>query len=52
MAASGDDSAVDWDWLESHTPAEETKWVRHISLEGRTLIKLDGRKGEAVALKP
>lgn len=47
-----DDAFVDWEWLESLPPAGETAFLRHVRLEGPTIIKLDGRNGRAAALKP
>ena len=43
---------VDWDWLDAQ-PAESTAaHVRHLRLAAPLLIKMNGRKGEGVILKP
>ena len=43
---------VDWDWLDAQ-PAESTAaHVRHLRLAEPLLIKMNGRKGEGVILKP
>jgi len=52
VAAAGDDSFVDWDWLESLPFEEETDHLRHVRLPAPSIIKLDGRTGRAAALKP
>ena len=43
---------VDWDWLSRQSPAEETGFVRHISLPGMLEVRLDGRSRQGVILKP
>ncbi|HEX3553418.1 MAG TPA: PEP/pyruvate-binding domain-containing protein [Thermoanaerobaculia bacterium] len=46
------DGRLDWDWLEAQ-PAESTAaHVRHLRLAAPLLIKMNGRKGEGVILKP
>jgi hypothetical protein len=52
VAATGQDALLDWDWLESLPAVEETAHVRHVRLPSPGIIKLDGRSGRAVALKP
>ncbi|MFT5287786.1 MAG: CheY-like chemotaxis protein [Planctomycetota bacterium] len=49
----GDDRGfLDWSWLASLPAAEETEFVRRICLENPLTVKLDGRTGEAVVIKP
>jgi hypothetical protein len=42
---------VDWAWLESLAPEEETRWLRHIRLEEPLDIRIDGTKREGLILK-
>ncbi len=39
---------VDWDWLQSLTPAFETEFVRHIRLPSQLTVKVDGRAGRGI----
>lgn len=43
---------VDWDWLDARPALSETAHVRHLRLDEPLLVKMDGRKGEGVILKP
>ncbi len=43
---------LDWAWLASLPAVEETEFVRHIRLERPLLVKMNGRTGEGVILKP
>lgn len=43
---------VDWDWLGAQPALSETAHVRHLRLESPIRVKMDGRKGEGVILKP
>jgi hypothetical protein len=43
---------VDWDWLGAQSALSENAHVRHLRLESPILVKMDGRKGEGVILKP
>jgi len=43
---------IDWKWLNSQKPQRELKFVRHIHLSDALSIKLDGRRGAALILKP
>lgn len=43
---------IDWEWLESLTPAAQTDFVRHVSLPAPLRIKVDGRGRRGVALRP
>jgi hypothetical protein len=52
VRASSQDSFIDWQWLESQPVVEETPHLRHARLSGSTAVKIDGREGLAVALKP
>jgi CheY-like chemotaxis protein len=46
------DSYIDWQWLNSHTPIHTTTYVKHIHLQKPLLTKLDGRNGRAIIIKP
>jgi CheY-like chemotaxis protein len=43
---------VDWEWLTAQPALTEAAHVRHLRLESPLLVKMDGRKGEGVILKP
>ncbi len=43
---------VDWGWLDAQPALTENAHVRHLRLESPILVKMDGRKGEGVILKP
>ncbi|MBI5535258.1 MAG: hypothetical protein HY898_21200 [Deltaproteobacteria bacterium] len=43
---------LDWDWLESLPVEHETTYLRHVRLPSPTEVRIDGRSGEAVALRP
>ena len=43
---------VDWDWLKNHKYKENLNYIKHIKLKKPLKIKLDGRKGRAIVLKP
>jgi hypothetical protein len=43
---------VDWDWLAGLPAAAETEMVRHIRLEQPVTIKMSGKTGQGVVLKP
>jgi hypothetical protein len=43
---------IDWDWLNSQKIIKELKFVKHIQLISPLKIKLDGRRGSALVLKP
>jgi CheY-like chemotaxis protein len=47
-----DDGFVDWSWLDAQTPLSEKAHVRHLRFEKPLLVKMNGRKGEGVVLKP
>ncbi len=46
------DCSVDWSWLEKQTLKEKLKFVNHIHLSSPLIVKLDGRLGHAVIIKP
>jgi CheY-like chemotaxis protein len=46
------DGHVDWPWLDAQTPVTENAHVRHLRFEKSLLVKMNGRKGEGVVLKP
>ena len=46
------DGFVDWDWLNMQRYKTSLNFVRHIHLDAPITIKLDGRKGRALILKP
>ena len=43
---------IDWNWLNDQKPEMETKYVKLITLSKPLTIKLDGRSGKALILKP
>jgi len=43
---------VDWDWLAAQTAVDETEFVRHVRLDGSMVVKMSGKTGEGVILKP
>ena len=43
---------IDWNWLESLKSSKELKFVKHIRLKDPLTIKLDGKCGHALVLKP
>ena len=46
------ESIIDWDWLNKQKPEKQLKYVRHIHLSKPLTVKLDGRNGKALILKP
>ena len=43
---------VDWSWLEKQTLKEKMKFICHVHLSSPLIVKLDGRLGHAVIIKP
>ncbi len=43
---------IDWDWLSAAKPVEQSEFVRWLRFDGPLLIKMSGRTGEGVVLKP
>jgi CheY-like chemotaxis protein len=43
---------VDWEWLAARPAVEESEFVRHIRLDAPLIVKMSGRRGEGVILKP
>ena len=54
FTVSSEDGAgqVDWDWLDAQPTESDAAHVRHLRLAEPLLIKMNGRKGEGVILKP
>jgi len=46
------ESFIDWEWLENQKTQKELKFIRHIRLSNPLVIKLDGRYGRALVMKP
>jgi hypothetical protein len=46
------EGSIDWEWLGAQPAVEEDGCVRHIRLEEPLLVKMSGRKGEGIILKP
>ncbi len=46
------ESFIDWDWLNNQESQTELQFVKHIRLSSPLTIKLDGRRGRALILKP
>lgn len=43
---------MDWEWLKGVSPLRQTGYVRHIRSDKPILVKIDGRVGSGVILKP
>jgi pyruvate phosphate dikinase-like enzyme len=43
---------IDWEWLDAQPAVSAAAHVRHLRLPAPLLIKMNGRKGEGVILKP
>ena len=43
---------IDWDWLQQQNTLNETEFIHHIQLSTPLQIKVDGRSGKGVVLKP
>ena len=41
----------DWQWVESLSPVQETPFLRHVRLQNRLTIKVDGRKAQGVVIR-
>lgn len=50
--AEDGDGFVDWPWLSAQPDQSHTAYVRHLRLDAPLLVKMSGRKGEGVILKP
>jgi hypothetical protein len=46
------ESRIDWDWLNAQKTKKELTFVRHITFSKSFIIKLDGRTGSALIIKP
>jgi hypothetical protein len=46
------DGFLDWDWLRAQPAVAETEFVRHVRLETPVVVKMNGREGQGVILKP
>jgi len=44
--------AIDWEWLNAQTVADETAFVRHARLEQPIVVKVDGREGRGAIWRP
>ena len=49
---NSDGCFVDWSWLQKQTLKEKMKYVHHIQLSFPLIVKLDGKLGHAVIIKP
>ncbi len=43
---------IDWDWLNAQPAIGETAFVRHVRLPDPVVVKMSGKTGEGVILKP
>jgi len=43
---------VDWEWLAAQPALEDTGFVRHLRLDAPLTVKISGKTGEGVILKP
>ena len=46
----GGENFIDWKWLRSLPPKNETRHLKHVSLKKPLTIKIDGKKSEAVII--
>ena len=46
------ESTIDWHWLKNQKGKKSLNFVKHIVLKKPLLIKLDGRKGQALVIRP
>jgi CheY-like chemotaxis protein len=44
--------AIDWDWLDRQPERSARAHVRHLRLDSAVKVKIDGRRGRGVVLKP
>jgi hypothetical protein len=52
LTVSDDDTDfLDWKWLESLPKENETRYLKHVTLDNTLTIKIDGKKSHAVILK-
>jgi len=47
-----DGSYVDWKWLNNQKPYKKYQYIRHIKFDTPLEIRLDGKNGKALVLKP
>ncbi len=52
MTSHKPEEFIDWEWLETQPSVETLRYVKYLHLKDPLLVKLDGRRGEAVILKP
>jgi len=43
---------VDWDWLAAQPAVRETAYVRHVRFDRPVVVKMNGKDGEGIILKP
>ena len=46
------ESFIDWNWLKKQKNKNKLNFVKHIELDNPIIIKLDGRNGRALVIKP
>ena len=46
------ESKIDWGWLNARTPHTQLTYLRHLRLRKPLMVKLDGRSGRALILRP
>jgi hypothetical protein len=46
------DSLLDWEWLLSQPVASAQRYTRHLRFESPLVVKIDGKSGSGVILKP
>ena len=49
---SDSDDYFDWDWVGSLPAVGETTYLRHVRIEKRMILKIDGRGSQGVIIKP
>jgi CheY-like chemotaxis protein len=50
--ADAGEGYIDWEWFLKHRAADETEFVRRLRLDEPVTVKMSGRTGEGVILKP
>lgn len=46
------EGVLDWEWLAAQPALSDNVGVRHVRLQAPVVVKIDGRRGEGVILKP
>ena len=52
VRSSGNESFVDWDWLQEQAPKEEKTFTRHLRFSNPVVVKMSGHQNMGIILKP